>query len=453
MGHVLVVPLPACDWIDGLTAELSLIARQVALVRAVDDAAKAWSSRAFSAVVFAGDPEPSLPPAISSLLDVAAPHALVVVPDGASLDWSWLDFAAEVMLWPSQPNELRFRLDRLTNPSHRTNESDCRDDAVLSAMLAKSQLVGQSRAFRQALSALTKIVQCGANVLISGETGTGKDIVARAIHYLGARSGEPFIPVNCGALPETLFENELFGHARGAYTTAVNAQVGLVAQAHRGTLFLDEIDTLAPRSQAALLRFLQDGGYRPLGASSVRASDVRVIAATNTDIAALVGAGGFREDLYYRLNVLQLRLPPLRERTEDIPLLAEHILARMAAEHRCGRKRFSASARAWMLANPWHGNVRELENWVQRQYLLCEGDCIDADEAPAAPEPAASFRIAKRRAIDDFERGFLSNLIADTGGNVSAASRLCATERRALGRLLRKHGIDPAAYRGSETSL
>ncbi|HYJ79372.1 MAG TPA: sigma-54 dependent transcriptional regulator [Longimicrobiaceae bacterium] len=312
--------------------------------------------------------------------------------------------------------------------------------------------VGESRAFRRVLAAIPGIAPCDATILITGETGTGKEMAARTIHYGSPRRSRPFVPVNCGALPDHLFENEMFGHARGAFTDASSAQKGLVSEAESGSLFLDEIDTLSAQAQVKLLRLLQGGEYRPLGSSRAQVADVRIITATNADLRQKVEAGEFREDLYYRLNILRLALPPLRERVEDIPLLAEHFLARYGILYRRERMCLSDGALRKLLAHHWPGNVRELESTLQRAVIVTEGPVLDPDDidlpsitsAFPVPErgPAGGlFQDAKARAIEQFERAYLVELLATHEGNVTRAARRAGKERRAFQRLMRKHGL------------
>src|SRR6266850_6816492 len=222
-------------------------------------------------------------------------------------------------------------------------------------------LVGGCAAFRGAISHLLTFARSSGSILISGETGTGKELVSRAIHLLSPRAEYPFVPVNCGALTDTLLEGELFGHERGAFTDAHARQEGILARAAGGTVLLDEVDTLTPRGQISLLRVIQDGTYRPLGCASERRIDVRFLGATNAPLDTLVGEGTFRADLYYRLCVFSIRLPPLRERREDILPLASHFMTKHALSHEAGAG-FSEGAREALMASNWPGNVRELEN-------------------------------------------------------------------------------------------
>ena len=330
-------------------------------------------------------------------------------------------------------------------------------------------LVGRAPSFRRFLALVERVAGGEAPALVIGETGTGKELTARAIHYGGVRAGRPFVPANCGAIPEAMIVSELFGHAKGAFTDAHDARPGLVTEAEGGTLFLDEIDTLSAAAQVALLRFLQDGRYRPLGGQRERAADVRIVAASNADLHGAVDAGRFRRDLLYRIDVLELRVPPLRERAEDIPLLAAHFLERLGDRYGKPGWRFGRRALAVLRAGAWPGNVRQLENLVHRALVLCDGPEIDdlgpalsPDWDAATPptdaggEPpvqgdfaAIGFGAAKARAVADFERRYLAWVMDEAGGNVTRAARLAGKERRALGRLLKKHGLAAATGRSA----
>ena len=313
-------------------------------------------------------------------------------------------------------------------------------------------LIGSSQPFQRVLEKIPFFAESNATVLITGDTGTGKELFARAIHYHSPRRAKPFIPVNCGALPDHLFENELFGHAKGAFTDASSAEEGLLAEAQGGTLLLDEIDALSLYAQVKLLRFLQNREYRPLGSARSRIVDVRIIAATNTDLRTRVATGAFRDDMYHRLNVLRLVLPSLAERSEDIPLLADDFVARYAREHGRPPMRLGPGALRKLLAYRWPGNVRELEAVVQRAVVLAsspvlEAADIDLPDLVGAEPPPATFREAKTHVIVAFERTFLANLLAQHHGNISQAARAAGKERRAFQRLMRKHGLASCAFR------
>jgi DNA-binding NtrC family response regulator len=322
------------------------------------------------------------------------------------------------------------------------------------AVARRAGLVGHSAPFVAALARLPRYAHCDAGVLILGETGTGKEVCAQALHYASARAGGPFVAVNCAAIPGELVEDEFFGHVRGSYTHAHAARSGLVAEAERGTLFLDEIDALPLAAQAKLLRFLQDHQYRPVGSSQARQAHVRVVAASNRPLDALAAQGAFRQDLLFRLNMLTLVLPPLRERIADVPALAEHFLALSRRDGQHAVAAFTPAAVARLMAWRWPGNVRELKHVVDRAALLASGPVLDAPDldlgpaASAAPEPATEgFNVAKARAVRDFERHYIERTLAEAGGNIAQAARLARKHRRAFFELLRKHDIDAARYR------
>jgi DNA-binding NtrC family response regulator len=322
----------------------------------------------------------------------------------------------------------------------------------LRAAQAMARLIGDGPAFRTALTTLPAAARSEGAVLITGETGTGKELVARALHYLSPRAAHPFVAVNCGALTETLLEDELFGHEPGAFTDARQRRLGLIVQANRGTLLLDEIDALTPRAQVALLRVLQDRTFRPLGASQEQRADVRFVAASNAPLLARVEAGTFRADLYYRLCVFPLALPPLRERPEDVLPLARHFLDLHTPPARRPLA-LGATARAALQAAAWPGNVRELENVMVRAVGLCPGPTIEVQHlglppAPAAPEPR-TFHAHKRLVIAAFERAYLTRLLRESRGNVTRAARAAGKERRGLGKLLKKYQLDPRQFAGA----
>lgn len=314
-------------------------------------------------------------------------------------------------------------------------------------------MIGDSEAFRAMDRLIDKISAYDAPVLIEGETGTGKELAARAIHYRGARRDRPFVPINCGALPDPLIENELFGHRRGAFTDARADHPGLVALGHGGTLFFDEVDALTLKAQVTLLRFLQDQRYRPLGGQREERVDVRVIAASNRPLDALVEAGTFRIDLLYRLKLMHLALPPLRERKGDVAFLSRHFLDVGATRYARDRRPLAGETLEWFERYLWPGNIRELEHLVYYGLLLCEEPVVtiapppslpthpDPSGSPRASHLERSYRQAKAQAIADFEHAYLARLIERANGNVSVAARLARTERRHLGRLLKKHRL------------
>jgi DNA-binding NtrC family response regulator len=313
---------------------------------------------------------------------------------------------------------------------------------------AKLNLIGESPQFLEALRLIVRFSACDAAVLVQGETGTGKELAARAIHYLGGRRNAPFIPVNCGAIPDTLIESEFFGHARGAFTDAKESRVGVIEQAQGGTLYLDELEALSPRAQVTLLRFLQDQVYRPVGTSSARTANVRIVGSSNVDLQMLANRGDYRADLLFRLGVLTIDLPPLRERPGDAALLAQRFVARFSARYRTAPKPLDSASQQYLHSHPWPGNVRELENLVHRACVLSEGAEISLPGGATSIAPAAavgdeplSFNKAKAAAIAQFERTYLADLLQRTGGNISMAARLCGKERSRLGKLVKKHGL------------
>jgi len=317
--------------------------------------------------------------------------------------------------------------------------------AEIKQALGLEQFVGESPALIAAIKQIPKLARCDAGVFISGETGTGKEMFARAIHYLGPRAGKPFIPVNCGAIPADLVENELFGHDAGAFTGATSAARGLIHDADGGTLFLDEIDSLPPSTQVKLLRFLQDKVYRPLGSRKMCRADLRVIAASNANVEEAVRSGRFRSDLYYRINVLPLALPPLRERKEDIGLLAGHFARTRARELASPIKELSPAALQKLVCHDWPGNVRELENIIQRAVVLSEQPVIRSEDVvlPGSSKPleAESFKDLKTQMILHFERSYLQRLLTTHQGNITRAAKAANKNRRAFWQLLRKHNL------------
>lgn len=313
------------------------------------------------------------------------------------------------------------------------------------------QLIGNSPEFVLQVKKLPLIAKCDVNVLIAGETGTGKEVYARAIHYCSSRSGKPFLPVNCGAIPFDLVENELFGHERGAFTNALTLQAGLIEEANGGTLFLDEIDCLPPLAQVKLLRFIQEKEYRPLGSTRMRRANVRIIAASNLDLQEAVRNGKLRQDLFYRLNTISIILPPLRDRREDIPLLVRHFLARYSREFAKQITQISAEALHLLTIHNWPGNVRELEHEIERAIVLCEGSILQAhDLVLSASGPNGqreSLQAAKAREIARFEKNYIQGLLCACRGNITRAAQVAQKNRRAFWQLIQKHQIDVARFK------
>ncbi len=330
---------------------------------------------------------------------------------------------------------------------------------------ALAKLIGDASAFLEAIQHIPDVAKSEATALITGETGTGKELVARAIHYLSPRAEFPFVPVHCGSLPDTLLEDELFGHERGAFTDAHKQRRGLITQAEKGTLFLDEVETMTLKAQVALLRVLQDKKFRALGSSCEQQADIRVIAATNAPLEHLVQAGSFRLDLYYRLCIFAIHLPPLRERQGDIMTLARHFLKKHAPRQAGPELQLSPDTCEVLLAYDWPGNVRELESAIIRGIHLSQTNFIEVEDLgiPSAIKSqqtdarrdlpvtvvsteACSFKAMKQKMIETFEMEYLKRLMREHQGNVSHAALAAGKERRALGRMLKKYQIDPKLF-------
>ncbi len=381
----------------------------------------------------------------------------IFISEHTGLDAHLINNLNEFSSWPCSDEELFLRLDRLQYNRPVSTHSEHNEN--LYSELVNLNIIGKSTALLKTICNIKKFTDCCAPLLIAGETGTGKELAARAVHYMGNRHAYPFIPVNCGALPESLIENELFGHEKGAYTDAGKSCQGLIAQAEGGTLFLDEIEALSHKAQVSLLRFLQENEYRALGGNQLIKANVRVIAAGNTPLSDLIADGLFREDLFYRLNVLTITVPPLREREGDIPLLAEHYMSVYKKQYNQPDKFLNSLSLNWLNNYHWPGNVRELENMIHRAFLLCEGkdvllDCIkdcnkNSDierEIDSSSHNELKFNHAKAQVISQFEKKYLKNILKASSGNVTLAARRAGKERRAFGKLLKKYGISKDAY-------
>jgi DNA-binding NtrC family response regulator len=336
----------------------------------------------------------------------------------------------------------------------RLLEQTRREEALPPSLAEKfglRNIIGESPAFLAELKKIPLVARCDSCVLISGETGTGKEVYARAIHYLSPREHRPFIPVNCGAIPVDLVENELFGHERGAFTGAGGTKPGLLREAEGGTLFLDEIDCLPPLAQVKLLRFIQEKEYRPLGSTKTLRADVRVVGAANVNFEEAVATGRLRKDLYYRLSVIKLALPPLRERREDVAPLARHFLRKYAAEFGKAVPDLTPGAMAALTLHDWPGNVRELEHVIESAVVLSEqGGALAFDLRPPGQAEEArveTFQQAKNKTIRRFERDYIEKLLLTHGGNITHAAHAARKNRRAFWELIRKHRIDVSLFR------
>jgi DNA-binding NtrC family response regulator len=319
----------------------------------------------------------------------------------------------------------------------------------------ENQLVGSSPAMQQVFRFIRTVAHSESTVLLQGESGTGKELVARAIHHLGQRQDGPFIPINCSAIPENLIESELFGHVRGAFTGAASARRGLFEAANGGTLFLDEVADLPPLAQVKLLRVLQEGEVRRVGSDETHRVDVRVVSASNTNLREAMEATRFREDLYYRLNVITIELPPLRRREGDIELLAHHFLNKYGGRAQRELKGFTPEALSMMQGYGWPGNVRELENAVERAVVLARNEFLRREDfpptimvdnlPPPTPQPMPGqdlaelpFREAKEKAVLRFESTYVSALLQRTKGNVSEAARAAGLDRSNFRRIIKR---------------
>ncbi len=352
--------------------------------------------------------------------------------------------AFDYLTKPFEPEELEIVVARAVEHA-RVRRENARLKSVLSGEFTVQGIVGRSHAMKDVISILERIAPSDVPILIEGESGTGKDLLARAAHAMSRRAGKPFVALNMSAIPENLAEAELFGHEKGAFTGAEQAREGFFAEADGGTLFLDEVGLLPPALQPKLLRVLQDGEYIPVGSRKARKADVRVIAATNEDLARSVKAGRFREDLWFRLRVVPVRLPPLRERREDVPLLVEHFVRKHAL--RLSRPPLLPDAEAMkaLLDHPWPGNIRELEHAIERGLLLARGEAIVLADLPPELSPAADAGSAAegryRRARDAWERKFFEDLLREAGGSVGKAAELAGLHRSTLYEKLTRFGL------------
>lgn len=335
----------------------------------------------------------------------------------------------------------------------------------LEAYGPETQLIGESRSMRRVRELIAQISDSTAPALICGDSGTGKELAARALHMEGNRRNKPFLAINCAAMSETLIDSELFGHERGAFTGAMASHKGLFEAGDGGILFLDEIGDVPLQTQVRLLRALQEGEVRPVGATRSRVVDVRVIAATNVNLEKAMREGRFREDLYYRISTFRIDLPPLRERVDDIPPIAQHLLTKFASRIQCAVPRFTDEALNALTRYDWPGNVRELNNALEHAATLCGSDLIDVAHLPSfvSAQGHSRSRLAKSSAIgsssslpfstargqllDDFEKRYLDDLLTTASGNLSEAARRSGIDRSNLRRMLRRHNIQSATYR------
>ena len=367
------------------------------------------------------------------------------------------DFIAK----PFDHDTLVFRLRKALERSRLIHENQRLQNAARD-QVSFHNIVGSSPAMQKVFDAITMVAQTDMTVLVTGESGTGKELICRAIHNQSDRKDGPFIPVNCPTVPEQILESELFGYKKGAFTHAANDRKGLFQAANGGTLFLDEIGEISPAIQSKLLRAIQEKEIKPLGGTQSVPVDVRIVAATNKDLLKAIDEGEFRQDLYYRLNVLPLRLPPLRERREDIPALVHHFIKVHAKA--MGREPLepSESLLETLASLPLTGNVRELESLVMKGLLFARGELMEPEDlkeilgfhAAPSPESAPSekltslpYKEAKEQCLKEFNDAYVGNLLSETHGNVAQAARRCGMERQALQQVMKRYGIDPEPYR------
>ena len=367
--------------------------------------------------------------------------------------------AFDYLLKPFRVEELVFTVQRiLTCKDLRTENRYLKEGRK--NQFFETGILGNSIPIREILVIVANVANSRASVLIEGESGTGKELIAQAIHFLGNRAEKMFVPINCSAIPDNLLESELFGHAKGAFTGATESKQGLFQFAQGGTLFLDEIGDLSRTLQAKLLRVLHDGRIRRVGDFKEIDTDVRVVAATNKDLSALIRKGEFREDLYFRLAVVPIHVPPLRERKEDIPLLAEHF-TKMFFAGKTPEIHFSKEAVCLLFQYAWPGNVRELKNLLERLAILKQGKVIGPEDLPAefhsqgalAALPEAgilNYRMAKEKVLQEFHRGFVEAALKKYGGNVSKASESLGLDRGNFQRILRRYRLQASDYRDEE---
>ena len=360
--------------------------------------------------------------------------------------------AFDYLLKPLPSNDvLRLAVERAAE-RRRLIEENRRLREPLASRAGFDQVIGKSPVMTAVFDLVRKAARSEANILIQGESGTGKELIARAIHTQSARAAEVFVPVDCAALPDALLESELFGHERGAFTGADRTKPGMIEVADRGTLFLDEIGELPQTLQSKLLRALQERQIRRVGGTKFLNVDIRLVSATNRDTAELVRKGEFRDDLFYRVNVITIMLPPLRERAGDVGLLAHHFLRRYARNREYPLEGIEPEALARLEAHAWPGNVRELQNVIERACVLTDGPMIRVRDlpdhvrgrgrpAPAIPGKDLPLAQAREAWLQAFAQGYLADLLRRHGGNISQAAKTAGVDRKTLHRLLAKHGI------------
>lgn len=393
-----------------------------------------------------------LPPALAAMrVAVSAPAGEV---DRIDALFRQYNIAGPVLIYPYDSEATVAALRRLAEPPPRAVPLAAASPVIPS-------IIGASKAVREMKQLILKAANAPSTVLILGETGTGKELVARALHESGSRKKGPFVAVNCAAIPESLIESELFGHEKGSFTGAHDRKAGKFEAAHKGTIFLDEIGELPPAMQVKLLRVLESGSFNRVGGNAPVTADARVVCATNRDVFEMGRTGAFRRDLLYRINVIAITLPPLRERADDIPLLAAHFLIKYAAAAGKNIDRFSPMAEAALKAHGWPGNIRQLENAVERAVLHCNGNVVetvtlDPDtraDAPLSSGPSVEgllgldYAAMKQMVLDHYEKEYVAGLLQRNGGLLQKVCAISGMDRKTLYRKMKQYGLDKKEFR------
>lgn len=365
--------------------------------------------------------------------------------------------AIDFLIKPFSADHLQFIVKRVFNYQRLIEENNMLRQRIEERYSFSSNIIGKDHKMQQIYETISIVASSDTTVLITGETGTGKDLLARAIHSHSNRKDKPFVKVDCSSLSESLLESELFGHEKGAFTNAYRQRIGRFEYANGGTIFLDEIGELSTPLQVKLLRVLEEKKFERVGGNNTIEVDVRIITATNRDVQDDVRQGIFRRDLYYRLNVIHIEVPPLRERVNDIPLLANHFLKEFTKKMGKESKGISPGALKAMMEYPWPGNVRELENVIEKAVLLEKGSVLESVELPEGEEILNTkngcvyyhlpFREAKSRVIEEFERGYLLHLLEMSAGNILKASKNAMMDYKTFYEKIRHHNIDPGEFK------
>jgi two-component system response regulator GlrR len=347
---------------------------------------------------------------------------------------------------PFDPEELLLQIEKALENQRLVSEVK-RLEGLLNDRHKFKNIVARSERMQEVLDLVSRVARTDSSIYISGESGTGKEVIARSIHLASERKDKPFVAINCAAIPETLMESQLFGHERGAFTDAKRSYEGMFAQADKGTIFLDEIGDMSLSIQAKLLRVLQEKQFYPIGSGKPVEVDVRVIVATNKDLEAEVKNGAFREDLYYRIHVVPVEIPPLRERKEDIPLLAEHFLKEISKRMKKDIKGISPMAMQKLMLHDWPGNVRELENTIEHAIAISRHNIISEDYILPSKDLSSEPLMPFKDAVEDFKRGYVVRLLEFTKGNVSKAAELAGKYRADFHNLVKKYNLKPEDFK------